>query len=845
MEKNRRDFEMKIKQIHIDGFGKWQNRDFNLASSTTIFLGNNEAGKSTLAKFIESILFGFANGHQPYEQYLPKNGGQYGGFLVVEHHNRRYVLRRTQGKNGGLLTITDESGKRMPNHFLKMMLGEVDQGLFHAIYRIDTQELSQIFALSKNDFQNQLQHFGAVNSDRWLEKLTDLDKEADGLYKVRGRNPVINQKLEQYHDLNEQIDQQSEKYTRYRHLLDDVRQSDRQIQEIQQQLPQKRNDWHDAQELLRLWPTYQRLQSIDTEKSSTLSNNDVAVIQSLRAKQDEYHRQLTDVNARLGVIDAEPSLTDQQDFYFQNLDRFTKLKDDGTTLTLHLNQYDQLVSQLQSWQQERRELLQRYPDSHLPSALSYSEENRLQRLIDDRQHGNQSRTKRQQTTSKRPLLLIILGVIGVLLLVTGSAWLMKLLGVILMGCAAAIWYQEQNSGGALHNTVQGTSDEALRHFGIEHGFNQFPQSQWLRMQGDLRRLEELNRQIQQITTQIKTIDNQTTQYQAHVQFAAEVIDVQQSPQALIKHINMFIDRQQGARDVWQRQRQQKRLLEDQAQQLSDKLNEVIQKKATLYHRYDVQDDHEFDQYYDSALRSIANEERSQVLGSQLTDKQISALKMVNSNDDLRQRVTNLANDVKHLEIRLQTLQQNQTAAQLEIKQLSENGTLTMLRQQRADLQTEILELVRDWLTHKLSYHWINRALQLASADRFPKIIQQAQKYFETLTNHRYTKIEFENDRISVIAQDRSAFQVGELSQGTAQQLYVALKLSFVTSISNQNGIQLPVLIDDGFVDFDADRRANVLQLLELLGEKQQVIYLTTDRQTLQYSNGTVVNLNQM
>ena len=244
-------------------------------------------------------------------------------------------------------------------------------------------------------------------------------------------------------------------------MLDDVRQSDCQIQEIQQQLPQKRNDWHDAQELLRLWPTYQRLQSIDTEKSSTLSNNDVAVIQSLRAKQDEYRRQLTDVNARLGVIDAEPSLTDQQDFYFQNLDRFTKLKDDGTTLTLHLNQYDQLVSQLQSWQQERRELLQRYPDSHLPSALSYSEENRLQRLIDDRQHVDQSRTKRQQTTPKRPLLLIILGVIGVLLLVTGSAWLMKLLGLILMGCAAVIWYQEQSSGGTLHNAVQGTSDEAV------------------------------------------------------------------------------------------------------------------------------------------------------------------------------------------------------------------------------------------------------------------------------------------------------------------------------------------------------------------------------------------------
>ena len=78
----------------------------------------------------------------------------------------------------------------------------------------------------------------------------------------------------------------------------------------------------------------------------------------------------------------------------------------------------------------------------------------------------------------------------------------------------------------------------------------------------------------------------------------------------------------------------------------------------------------------------------------------------------------------------------------------------------------------------------------------------------------------------MVRRDQEVFLVEELSQGTAEQLYIALRLGFVTVMSDQ--ANFPVIIDDGFVNFDNVRRQRMLALLEKIAEKNQVIYFTAD-----------------
>ncbi|HZH58379.1 MAG TPA: AAA family ATPase, partial [Metabacillus sp.] len=56
---------MKIEELQIYGYGKFENRHIILGKSNfSVIYGENEAGKSTIMSFIHSILFGFPSKQQ-------------------------------------------------------------------------------------------------------------------------------------------------------------------------------------------------------------------------------------------------------------------------------------------------------------------------------------------------------------------------------------------------------------------------------------------------------------------------------------------------------------------------------------------------------------------------------------------------------------------------------------------------------------------------------------------------------------------------------------------------------------------------------------------------------------
>lgn len=67
---------MQIKELQINNFGKLKNKKIELKNGINIISGKNESGKSTLLKFITSMLYGISknkNGKRisDYEKYTP------------------------------------------------------------------------------------------------------------------------------------------------------------------------------------------------------------------------------------------------------------------------------------------------------------------------------------------------------------------------------------------------------------------------------------------------------------------------------------------------------------------------------------------------------------------------------------------------------------------------------------------------------------------------------------------------------------------------------------------------------------------------------------------------------
>ncbi|MDX5475155.1 MAG: AAA family ATPase, partial [Bacillaceae bacterium] len=125
---------MRIKSLHIYGFGKLQNLKLDLLSpSIHVFYGENEAGKSTIMAFIHSMLFGFPTKNQSELRYEPKAGYQYGGSLTLETKEHGIVrVERVSGKATGEVTVFYEDGTT--SNSTELLLKGMEKTLYKGVF---------------------------------------------------------------------------------------------------------------------------------------------------------------------------------------------------------------------------------------------------------------------------------------------------------------------------------------------------------------------------------------------------------------------------------------------------------------------------------------------------------------------------------------------------------------------------------------------------------------------------------------------------------------------------------------------------------------------------------------
>lgn len=91
---------MKLIWCHIDNFGALRNRDYRFDGNITEILEANGTGKTTLAAFLEALLFGMDQVKSntkvflPREHYAPLAGGNYGGSAVLSAGGNSYRVER-------------------------------------------------------------------------------------------------------------------------------------------------------------------------------------------------------------------------------------------------------------------------------------------------------------------------------------------------------------------------------------------------------------------------------------------------------------------------------------------------------------------------------------------------------------------------------------------------------------------------------------------------------------------------------------------------------------------------------------------------------------------------------
>lgn len=262
-------------------------------------------------------------------------------------------------------------------------------------------------------------------------------------------------------------------------------------------------------------------------------------------------------------------------------------------------------------------------------------------------------------------------------------------------------------------------------------------------------------------------------------------------------------------------------------QLVESEKECLNKKQSLLKAAGADSEEVFRHLYGILRQKNEKEERLKVLKEQLP---INAVKqLAHSREHIQEQRMTLQENVNNTNRAIKEQTEQKIELEVHVKKLEEGGEYTALLQEFENEKSALQELVNDWVSKRLASYMIEKTLKYARKDRFPDTIKDAERYFSYLTDDMYNKITIDDESIYVLSREGNYFKADELSRGTAEPLYVALRLAFISNI--QDIIRMPLLIDDGFVNLDHARRAKMYELLKEISQKTQVLYFSFDRQS--------------
>ena len=133
---------------------------------------------------------------------------------------------------------------------------------------------------------------------------------------------------------------------------------------------------------------------------------------------------------------------------------------------------------------------------------------------------------------------------------------------------------------------------------------------------------------------------------------------------------------------------------------------------------------------------------------------------------------------------------------------------------------------------------LNRADQTMQNRFSPELGQRAADIFSALTDGRYHQVLFDRSFALSAAPsgDNSARDIRLLSQGTADQLYLATRLAICQMVLPEEK-QVPLILDDALTNFDAERMAAALEWLLEESKQRQILLFTCHTREGEYLHG--------
>ncbi|MCC8193181.1 MAG: hypothetical protein LIP28_00830, partial [Deltaproteobacteria bacterium] len=164
--------------------------------------------------------------------------------------------------------------------------------------------------------------------------------------------------------------------------------------------------------------------------------------------------------------------------------------------------------------------------------------------------------------------------------------------------------------------------------------------------------------------------------------------------------------------------------------------------------------------------------------------------------------------------------------------LNEKG-LTDLLARRESLTGALREAAHEWSRLAVAREMLLTAKSRFESERQGGVVHYAGEIFSAITEGAYSGItvSLSDESIGAVMRDGGVKNPEtELSRGTREQLYLALRLAYVLDHGAQ-AEKLPVVMDDILVNFDDGRARNTAAALASFSRNHQVLFFTCHERT--------------
>ena len=303
---------MRITDLEVDGYGVWSGLQIKkLGDGINVVYGPNEAGKTTLLQFIRSMLYGFS---LPRRQYLPPvHGGRPGGVVEVASPHGRFAIGRyddplSEGGAAELITLTAPDGTRQGEHFLKILLSNVDEPVFNNVFAVGLREIQELATLSDTEAAELLYSLSAgLDRVSLVEVLRELEHSRNRILAVDGKPCQMVQLLAEREKLRADIEELGAVNRRWGHLVAEREELNREITRLEEENNAAENLARAMDLAVVVRDRWMQRESLD-EQLSTLG--------PLKLMPDGAIERLDSINGRI----AE---------HGQHIDRLARLRDEA------------------------------------------------------------------------------------------------------------------------------------------------------------------------------------------------------------------------------------------------------------------------------------------------------------------------------------------------------------------------------------------------------------------------------------------------------------------------------------------------------------------------------------